>query len=49
MGVLAFSSPDTAGFIHDLMRTPVRFSDDIVAEAMRTFELDAKDALPELT
>lgn len=49
MGVLALWSSDTAGFIHDLMRRPIGFSDDIVAEAIRSFTLTAKNALPELT
>ncbi len=49
MGVLALWSSDTAGFIHDLMRAPVCFSDEIVAEAMQSFTLTPKDALPELT
>lgn len=49
MGVLALWSSDTLGFIHDLMRAPVSFPDDIVAEAMQSFTVTPTDALPELT
>jgi hypothetical protein len=48
MGVLALWSSDTVGFIHDLMRAPIRFSDNIMAEAMQSFTLTPKEALPEL-
>ena len=48
MGVLALWSSDTAGFIHNLMRAPVRFGDDVMAEAMRRFTLTPNNVLPEL-
>jgi len=49
MGVLALWSSGTLGFIHDLMSAPVRFRDDIIAEAMHSFTLTPQNALPELT
>jgi hypothetical protein len=49
MGVLALWSSDTLGFIHDLMAAPVRFRDDIIAEAMHSFTLTPEKLLPELT
>jgi hypothetical protein len=39
---------DTAGFIHDLMRAPVGFLDDIIAEAIAVSDTPP-NALPELT
>jgi hypothetical protein len=39
---------DTAGFIHDLMRAPVGFPDDIIAEAIAVSDTRL-NALPELT
>lgn len=48
MGVVALWSPKTVGFIHDLMRSPFGFEDDI-ASAIRSFTLTRGTALPELT
>lgn len=48
MGVLSLWSSDTSGFIHAIMRAPVHFHDDIVAEAMKSFMLSPAIALPEL-
>ncbi len=47
MGVVALWSSKTAGFIHDLMRSPFAFPDDI-ASAIRSFSLTRDTALPEL-
>jgi len=45
MGYHALWSSETVGFIHDMMRAPVGFSDDIIAEAMQSFTLAPKKGL----